>query len=403
MVQKDEFKLFSKERIRNPYGIYTKMRREEPICQYMDPQNETSIWYLTRFDDVHDVLKDDKRFVSDRRNVSTEISEKKLVKDKYERVIQNHLATKDPPDHTRLRDLTKKVLTPELADELESFVQETSNQLIDKVESKGKMDLIEDYAIPVPLSVIGKLLGVPATDHNKFRRWTQVYVDPSQSRKFKKQIGEFTSWARKKVAERQAEPQDDLITYLIQARESGEILDEDELLSMMFLMLLAGHDTTTNLIANGTLILLRYPDLWEKLKDDPTLMDTAVEELLRFESPVQGATVRYASEDVNIRGHLIKRGDKVQVMMGAANYDPEQFHLPEELDLSRKPNRHMAFGHGIHFCLGAPFGRMEGRVALNTLIQRIPNLRLAVSEEKLKWNPSIYIRGLSKLPVAWNK
>ncbi|MBW8010813.1 MAG: cytochrome P450 [Chloroflexi bacterium] len=403
MIQKEEFRFFSKERVRNPYSIYAEMRREKPIYQHIDPQDGTSTWFLTRFDDVRAVMKDDKRFVSDWTNVNKEIPKEFLVKEKHERVIQNHLVRKDPPDHTRLRELTKKALTSELADEMETFVVETSNRLLDEVESNGKMDLIEDYAIPVPLSVISKILGVPLKDQGRFRRWTEWHVNPLKGEMVKSKIGEFISYAREKVAERQAEPQDDLITYLIRAMESGEILDEDELLSMIFIMLLAGHETTTNLIANGALTLMRHPDLWKKLGDDPSLMETAVEELLRFESPVQGATLRFAAEDVNIRGNLIKQGDKVQVILGAANYDSEHFPSPEKLVLDRDPNGHIAFGHGIHFCLGAPFGRMEGRIALNTLIQRIPNLRLAVPEEKLEWNPSINIRGLSKLLVAWDK
>ncbi len=269
----------------------------------------------------------------------------------------------------------------------------------------GGADLIRDYALPLPATIIAELLGVPVQDRHAFHRGTDAIVSAAAS-----------SWAmfraipsawlliryiRKLIKKRRADPRDDLISALAQSEEGGDRLSEDELFAMVFLLLAAGHETTVNLIGNGTLALLEHPDQMEKLRSNPALIKSAVEELLRYTSPVEIATERYAREDVSLAGSTIPRGEMVYAVIASANRDERQFAEPDALEIAREPNKHLAFGLGPHFCLGAPLARLEGQIAIATLLRRIPDLRLAVAPNELRWRRGLLLRGLESLPVSF--
>jgi cytochrome P450 len=278
--------------------------------------------------------------------------------------------------------------------------------LLDAVQDRGEMDLIDDYAFPLPITVIAELLGVPAEDRNNFREWSDAAVSGNASQEYLEEIliphmQAFTDYLRALFEEKHANPRDDLVSALVQAEEAGDKLSEDELLGMVFLLLVAGHETTVNLIGNGVLALLQHPDQLRKLKDDPSLIKPAVEELLRYDGPVETSTERFAREDVDMGRTVIPRGEMVLVVLAAADHDPERFSDPDNLDITRTDNRHLAFGKGVHHCLGAPLARMEGQIAISTLLRRMPNLRLKGSPESLSWRPGMILRGLRGLPVEF--
>lgn len=310
----------------------------------------------------------------------------------------------DPPDHTRLRSLVHKAFTPGLVEKMRSRTQAIADQLLDRVMSRGEMDLIEDFALPLPVTIITEILGVPARDHDKFHRWSQAVVSltsPSPTLRVIPSVWQFLRYLRKFFALRRREPKDDLVTALIKAEEAGDKLNEDELLAMVFLLLIAGHETTVNLIGNGTLALLENPNEMRKLQSEPSLVKPAVEELLRYTAPVLMTTERYALENTKFHRVTIPRGEMTLGVIGSANRDETVFDDPDELRITREPNRHLSFGQGIHFCLGAPLARMEAQIAFTTLLRRLPDLRLKDSSHSLRWRPSIMLRGLASLPVKF--
>ena len=273
-----------------------------------------------------------------------------------------------------------------------------------KGERRGQIELVTDYALPLPATVIAELLGVPAEDHAKFHRWSNRLVSVSSKRDMLRALPaalSFVRYLRKLVERRRADPQDDLITALIRAEEAGDRLSEDELLAMAFLLLVAGHETTVNLIASGTLALLEHPEQMKRLRHEPSLAKPAVEELLRYTSPVEMATERYPRDDVEIEGTTIPRGELVLAVLGSANRDERHFEDPDVLDLARDPNKHLAFGRGgVHHCLGAPLARMEGQIAISAFLRRFPEVRLAVAPQSLRWHRGVFLRGLQRLPLV---
>lgn len=325
------------------------------------------------------------------------------------------MLSKDPPDHTRLRRLVSKAFTPRFIEGLRPRIQEIANELLDKVEKgsrpegepsgQRRMDLIEDYAFPLPITVISEMLGVPKEDRQKFRQWSNTAVSSDMSvenaETLRSEMRAFTEYLSNLFEDKRAYPADDLTSSLIRAEEEGDKLGEEELLAMVFLLLVAGHETTVNLIGNGALALLTHPDQLQKLKDDPSLMKSAVEEMLRFDGPVQVSTDRFAAENVEFRGASISRGDIVLAVLGSADRDESRFTNPQTLDIEREDNRHLAFGKGIHHCLGAPLARLEGEIGFSTLLARVPDLRLDATLEDLDWRPGLLIRGLQRLPVAF--
>jgi len=281
-------------------------------------------------------------------------------------------------------------------------------ELLDAMERerrrKGGAELVADYALPLPATVIAELLGVPAEDHARFHRWSNRLVSVSSTRDMLRAVPAalaFVRYLRKLIERRRAEPRDDLITALTRAEEAGDRLSEDELLAMAFLLLVAGHETTVNLIASGTLALLEHPEQADALRNVPALAKPAVEELLRYTSPVEMATERYPRQDVEIESTTIPRGELVLAVLSSANRDERHFEDPNLLDLARSPNRHLAFGRGgVHHCLGAPLARMEGQIAMCALLRRFPEARLAATPEWLRWRRGVFLRGLERLPLT---
>jgi cytochrome P450 PksS len=287
-----------------------------------------------------------------------------------------------------------------MIEQLRPRIQQIASELVDAVEERGSMDLITDFAYPLPITVISEMLGIPATDRQKFRTWTQAIIDIQEEERVASTEA-FFSYIRALLNEKRVHPGDDLITRLVQVEENGDQLNEIELVSMIFLLIVAGHETTVNLLGNGTLALLQHPDQLQLLQRDPSLIATAVEELLRYTGPVSLSDERWANEDIELRGKLIRKGQMVVASLISANADPHQFHNGDALDITRRENQHLAFGKGIHFCLGAPLARLEGQIAFATLLQRLPNLRLASEAEHLAWTRNPMLRGLKSLPVTF--
>ena len=389
----------------NPYPTYAELRSTAPIHRVTLPHGR-GVWQVTRYEDVLAVFKDE-RFVKEWRMALApdQLAHIPRIPPVMEPLSKNMLET-DPPDHERLRALVSKAFTPRLVARMRPRIQTIADSLLDAVEDKGEMDLIDDYAFPLPITVIAELLGVPSEDRNEFRAWTDAAVSGDGTAEYLETVliphmQAFSDYLLGMFDEKRENPKDDLISALVRPEEAGERLSEDELLGMVFLLLVAGHETTVNLIGNGTLALLQHPDQLEKLRNDPSLIKSAIEELLRYDGPLETSPERFAREDIAIGGTVIPRGEMVRVVIAAADRDPERFPDPDALDIARTDNRHLAFGKGIHHCLGAPLARMEGQIAIDTLLRRMPGLRLQEPPESMSWRPGIVMRGLRGLSVEF--
>jgi cytochrome P450 PksS len=386
----------------DPHPFYARLRAEAPVFPVIvHVPDRRRAWLVTRYSDAAAVLKDP-RLVKDRRNATGQSSRPQWAPG-FVRPLQRNMLDVDAPDHTRLRGLVHKAFTPRLIEHLRERIQALCNDLVDAAIRKRSFDFVADVALPLPATIIADLLGVPATDQDKFHRWSSRIVAASSPRDFVLALPGlwfFMRYMRGLIARRRTDPRDDLITALLRAEEAGDQLSQDELLAMVFVLLVAGHETTVNLLASGTLALLDHPDQLDRLRNEPSIVKTAVEELLRFTSPVEISTERYASEDLTIAETTIPRGDLVLAVLGSANRDQQQFAQPDQLDLSRGPNPHLAFGHGAHYCVGSPLARLEGQIAFETLVRRLPKLRLAVPRASLRWRRGLFLRGLERLPVA---
>jgi cytochrome P450 len=368
-----------------------------PIAKTRLPDG-TEIYVVSRYADVLAGLKDE-RLIKNIKNARPD------AKAGLARVMNDASMLKsDPPQHTRLRALAHAAFTPKFVDQLRGHIQDIADRLVDAVQDQGSMDLIGDFAFPLPITVICEMLGVPASDAHLFREWSGALIASgalsSETPQVIPEALQLMQYLSALIAERRATPQADLISALTQANEHGDQLNEVELLGTTLLLLVAGHETTVNLIGNGMFALLQRPDERERLTQDPTLVKGAVEELLRLVNPVQLVN-RYAAEELVIAGVAIPKGSHVLLLLAAADHDPDTFTQPEQLDVSRAATRHVAFGQGIHYCLGAPLARLEGEIALSTLLTRLPNLRLAIAPEDVTWRPAIELRGLQSLPVAF--
>jgi cytochrome P450 PksS len=387
----------------DPFSLLARLRASDPVYRTTLP-DKTPVWLLARYDDVTALLRDE-RFTKNRRSALTKEQLRKLPwTPPMFRPLERNMLDLDPPDHTRLRSLVHKAFTPGLVEQMRSRTQAIADELLDRVVSLGEMDLIRDFALPLPMTIITEILGVPAKDHDKFHRWSQAVVSltsPTPTLRVIPRVWNFLRYLRQFFKLRRRDPQDDLVSELIKAEEAGDKLNEDELLAMVFLLLIAGHETTVNLIGNGTLALIENPEAMRKLQSEPSLVKPAVEELLRYTSPVFTTSERYAREDAIIHGVTIPRGEMTLGVIGSANRDETVFENPNELQITREPNRHLSFGQGIHFCLGAPLARMEAQIAFTTLLRRLPDLRLKNPAHSLRWRPSIFLRGLASLPVKF--
>ena len=387
----------------DPFPFFAHLRASDPVYRTA-LSDKTSVWLITRYDDVNALLRDG-RFTKNRRSALTKEQLRKLPwTPPMFRPLERNMLDLDPPDHTRLRSLVHKAFTPSLVEQMRSRTQAIADDLLDRVLWLGEMDLIRDFALPLPMTIITEMLGVPTKDHDKFHRWSTAVVSltsPSPTLRVIPAVWKFIRYLRQFFKLRRRDPQDDLVSALIKVEEAGDKLNEDELLAMVFLLLIAGHETTVNLIGNGILALLENPNEMSKLRSEPSLVKGAVEELLRYTSPVLMTTERYARENAMIHGVTIPRGEMTLGVIGSANRDETVFDDANELHITRDPNKHLSFGQGIHFCLGAPLARMEAQIAFTTLLQRLPDLRLKNSPHSLRWRPSMILRGLASLPVRF--
>ncbi len=405
MLEQLEFDFLAPENLRDPHAALAQLRAAAPIYHVHHMELGAYPWMLTRYDDAIKLLNDD-RFTKDYARIPGRGDEKSERDYMMEAAasINRHMLTLDPPDHTRLRALIHKAFTPRMIRELEGRIQEISDELIDGMLQSDSVDFITDFAFPLPVTVIAELLGIPREDRAKFREWSQAIIMGGSTGADMEKVGvaalEFIMYFHEKFDERRAEPKDDLITGLVQAEEAGDKLDPQELISMVFLLLVAGHETTVNLLGNGMLALLQHPDQKRMLSENPDLVRSAVEELLRYDGPVGVSTMRWALEDVDYYGQVIPAGQMVVASLLGANRDPAAFENPNDLDITRSPNKHIAFGNGIHYCVGAPLARLEGAVAFNTLLRRLPSLALAVDVDQLQWNPTILLHGMRSMPVT---
>jgi pimeloyl-[acyl-carrier protein] synthase len=385
------------EFVADPYPTYHRLRAEDPV--HLSP---LGFWVLTRYEDVAAVLRDP-RFAKEAMMAA--VAKRFGI---TQGTFGLSMLDRDPPAHTRLRSLVSKAFTPKVVEAMRPHIQEIVDGLLARVAGAGSMDLIEEFAYPIPVMVICELLGVPVEDRERFKGWSldiargldavMLPVDSEVAIRSGIARQGLIGYFRELIAARRASPRNDLLSALIAAEEAGDKLSEDELLASCILLLVAGHETTVNLIGNGMLALLRHPAELRQLREHPELITGAVEELLRYDGPVQ-RTGRMPSEDVTIGGRTIAKGEMVMPFIGAADRDPAQFPDPDRLDITRSENRHVAFGTGIHFCLGAPLARVEGQIAINTLLRRLPMLTLVT--EKPEYRQSLTLRGLTALHVAF--
>jgi len=398
----DVVDIASPEHKASAIAFYARLRAESPVHRISLPDKQTA-YLVTRYDDVAAVLRDE-RFVKNPRNALTpgQLEKQPWMPPIFRPLLKNML-DQDPPAQTRLRALVQKAFTPRLVELLRPRIEELANELCDGLAGRKRIDLIRDYALPIPTTIIAELLGVPVRDRHKFQHWSQsiVSVTPgSIAMVFAiPHVWFFLRYIRQLIRVKRTAPRDDLLSALVHAEEAGQSLDEDELVAMAFLLLIAGHETTVNLIGNGMLALFEHPDQLALLRADPELIKPAIEELLRYASPLETATERYAREDVTIAGVTIPRGALVFAALASANRDERRFPNPDRLDITRDPNKHLSFGLGAHFCVGAPLARLEGQIAIGTMLRRLPTLRLAVPSSKLTWRRGMVLRGLRRLPL----
>jgi len=401
-----EIDLNGPEAALDPYPLYEQVRAHDPV--HWNKSDE--FWYITRYADLMSIIRDprvsSKRIANKARSLSEEEREKVSL---FLDAVSSWILDSDPPTHTRIRSLVNKAFTPRMIENMRSRIQDLVDGMLDKVQSKGHMDVIEDLAIPLPGTVISDMLGIPEEDHHRFKKWsTDIAMSVAGSDSVsslverlemgQKSFLELFEYFTGLIESMRGNRQDNLLSSLVEAEEAGDKLTEQELVANCVLLMFAGHETTSNLIGNGTVALLENPVQKKMLQEDSGLIGSAVEELLRFDSPVQ-KTSRTAATDIEIGGKTIKSGDLVYLSYGSANRDHLQFTDPDRLDITRKENRHASFAQGIHYCLGAALARMEGQIAIDTLLKRMPGLKL--DTEDLQRNPSLVLWGFKEIPVSF--
>lgn len=395
----------------NPYPVFRELQDAEPV----HPSAVLGGWVVTRYADVKACLSD-ARLSSDRitpfvqhRAGRAEGAARPTDAPAIEtlgRTLGLWAVFTDPPKHTHLRALMNRAFTPRAVERLRPRIEEIVGELVERLQARDHLDLIRDFAYPLPITVIGDMLGVPATDRERLKEWSDelatfvgsAVATPDKYERAAKSLSKMRDYFRGLVVERRRGPCDDLLSALVVAEDRHDVLSEDEIVATSILLLFAGHETTTNLIGNGMLALLRAPLELARLRDDPALAESAVEEMLRYDGP-SGVMTRVAAEDVAIDGVKIARGDRLFLMINAANRDPRQFDDPDRLDVAREPNRHVAFGAGIHFCVGAPLARLEAQIAVPALLAALPDL--ALGSAQLDWLDSLVFRGVRSLPVTF--
>ena len=390
--------------VKDPFPLFRWLREEEPVHW----SASLRAWMVTRYEDVLHVLQNPLPYSSDRfRKLGAEFSSNRPAVREVAKVLMDWMVMSDPPDHTRLRAFLHNSFTPRILGRQRPLIQAVVDDLLDRVEARGSMEFIEDFAFPLPASVIAAMMGVPREDIPQVRVWSDqlaAYLGGSQAGLDNMQLArdgvmEMSAYFRGLVKEHQANPREDLISLMLKAGEDGDLLSEQEVVSNCVLLLFAGHETTTNLLGNGLFHLLRHPAQHELLQHNPGLAESAVEEFLRYDASVP-AVLRVATEQIELRGQRIEQGQVVLPFLASANRDPQRFQNPDQLDVARKDNRHLSFAFGIHFCLGAPLARLEARIAFATLFARFGGLRLL--DEDPPWLPQIFLRGLEALPIGFH-
>jgi len=386
----------------DPQALFARLRPSAAVIPIRAPFIRNAL-FVTRYEDVHAVLKDT-RFANDVRNAGAKHPMDSWWMPRLVKTMQDNMLNKDAPDHRRLRNLVQVAFTPKRVRQMESVAQDIVERLLDDAAQRRELDFVDEFALPLPLRILSAMLGIPDDDRDDFLQWTKTL-----SSSFAKGVtgmlmavpagNRLLRLIERLIEERRTQTTDDLISDLVQAEQEGSRLDAKEVTSMIFLLLMAGYDTTVNLISAGTLALLRHPEQLEALRDRPELFDGAIEELMRYTSPALYTGLRYATEDVEIGGQTVRRGTMLFPGVASANWDDAVFDEPSRLDLERTPNRHLGFGQGAHYCLGAPLARLEARVALGKLLQRFDDIRLTVPVDTLQWALPINLRGLVSLPL----
>lgn len=409
MAATRKYDLYTDAFRRETYATFARMRDEDPVCRQQGLDGETPIWFVTRYDDAVAALLDDERFVRDPALAlePAEVARMQAGMPPELAFVESHMLNRDGADHRRLRRLVTKAFTPRMVEGLRPRIQGIADELLDAVADRGRMELVDDYAFPLPITVIAELLGIPAADRSRFRVWSDALVTPALTpeaiERFGKLVREFVAYLRALFERRREDPRDDLVSALIAVDERGDTLAEEELFSMVVLLIVAGHETTVSLIGNAVLALLEHPEQRAAALASPEAMRATIEELLRYDGPVERALNRWAAADVELGGKTIRRGENVIVILGSANRDERRFAEPDQVDPGRGDTRHVAFGRGSHYCLGAPLARLEAEIALTTLLRRLPHLRLGVPREQLEWRPVPLFRSLAELPVRWDR
>ncbi len=397
------FDIYSAEAKRKIHEIFSQMRTEATWYHQPGLDGETPIWFVSSYEDVEGLLKADKIFLRDFTSVSEDGNQQG---NDVQGLVENHMLNKDGEDHRRLRSLVSKAFTPRLVEEMRPHIQEIADGLVSGLRERGEMEFISEYAYQLPTIVIAEILGIPPEDRNRFKEWSHAFVspalDPETQARHGRLIGEFVEYLRQLFMARRKSPKLDLVSALIAAEEGGDRLSEQELFSMVVLLIVAGHETTVNLLGNAVLALLTHPESLAELTAHPEWMAQAVEEFLRYDGPVERALVRFVAADVEFKGRKLRKGEFVIALLSGANRDPSMFEAPEDLDIHRAHNNHIAFGKGVHYCLGAPLARLEAEIGLNTLLQSLPNLRLAAAQDELKFKTVPMFRGLEALPLKWD-
>jgi cytochrome P450 len=394
--------LLDPEVLANPYPLYHQLRSEDPV--HWDPFLHA--WVVTRYDDVVHVLH---HFSAERTPTPDQLSALNLsALNPIAAVMVRQMLFLDPPAHTRLRALASAAFTPRRVEQLRSHIRDVMDSLLDAVVEAGQMDVISDFASPAPAIVTAEMLGVPAEDHAQLKEWSQDFAEmlgnfqhnPERFPQVLRSVEHLCAYFRKAMQEQRTHPRAGLIQAFMNAEVEGTRFSEEEIVANLIVTMVGGQETTTNLIGNGVLTLLRYPGELERLRADPSLIPSAVEELLRYESPSQH-TARLAPADVALGGKSIRKRDAVIAVMGAGNRDPKRFPEPDHLDITRKDNRHLAFGWAAHFCFGAALARLEGQIAFERILARLPHLKLD-TRVPLSWRQNLGLRGLTALPVMFD-
>ncbi len=383
--------------IANPYPTYKELRERDPY----HPSPLTKALVISRYEDVDSVLRNYKSFSNQRGPVGTR--NRRGIGGQIENELQPSMLSLDPPDHTRLRGLVSRAFTPRQVAKMEDHIRKTAHALLDEVEGESEFDLMSNLAALLPTVVIAEMIGVPTKDRQQFKAWSDRFARVLEPNLIETELGDvfaaaqlFDSYFKGIVAEHREQPQDDLVSRLIEAEEEGDRLTEDEMIVTLRLLLVAGNETTTNLIGNGLKALLEHPEQLQLLREQPELIDNAIEELLRYDSPVQ-VDGRTALGEFAIDRHTLKPGRPVSLLIGGANRDPEQFSDPETLDVTREDAGNISFGRGIHHCLGAPLARLEGKIAFEALLERFDQIRFGTRTPEYK--PNIVLRGLKHLDI----